>query len=168
MTANAGLRVIVAPASDGEVLAAEGQTFDAAAIPLTDMLLSRLGGRAIVIGDSWACRFTFGIIDSSGDFAAIDITAWTGLVWEVFDPITDELLFTRTAGTAISGNPAGWEELELETPASGVALIRIDTSESLVTTGGMYQHRFILTTTGKLARERFGSGQVEILPDRPS
>jgi len=168
MATNQGLRITVAPASDGEVLAAVGETFDAAAVPLTDMLLSRLGGRAYTIGDSWACRFTFSTVDSAGDVTAIDITAWTGLVWEVFDPITDTLLFSRTVDAAISGNPADWKEMILETPASGVALVRIDTSEELVTAGGMYQHRFILTTAGKLARERFGAGQIEILPDRPS
>lgn len=166
--ANQGLRVKVAPASDVDMFRAAGETFDAMALPLTDMLLRRLGGRAITVGDSWACFFTFGYIDAAGDFAAIDITDWA-LWWHVWDPITDELLFTRTAGSAIPDNPNSWKQIELTDPENGEALVRIDTTETLVTRGGMYRHAFALyNLLVDRTRQTFGGGPVEILPERPS
>jgi hypothetical protein len=131
------------------------------------VLLRRLGGRAYTIGDSWACRLTLGYIDANGDLAATDITGWS-LRLDVIDSILGTLLFSRTAGADISGNPNGWKQLLLEDPANGVTLIRIDSSESLLTRGGMYHYQLVLVDASNNIHQTYGAGQMEILPDRPT
>jgi hypothetical protein len=165
---NQGLRITVKPATDIDMFEATGETFDAFALPVTDMLLRRLGGRAITVADSWACYFVFGYVDSNGDTQPIDITSWAALYWNVSDPITGELLFSRLMGKPISGNPNSWEEMEVTDASNGEVLIRIDTTEDLVTNGGMYRHDFVMVDllTDKM-RQTFGGGPVEILPERP-
>jgi hypothetical protein len=164
---NQGLRLTVSPASDDDVFSAVGETFDAMEAPLTDVLLRRLGGRAYTIGDSWACRLTLGYVDAAGDLAATDITAWK-LRLDVIDQTLDTLLFSCTAGVAIAGNPGAWKEMLLEDAVNGVILIRIDSSESLVTRGGMYRYQLVLVDAAKRIQQTYGGGQVEILPERPA
>jgi hypothetical protein len=70
---------------------------------------------------------------------------------------------------AIPDNPNNWKQLLLEDAANGVVLVRIDASESLVTTGGMYRHTFVWDDEqANETIQTIGGGQVEVLPARPS